>query len=109
MDPTGPSQGTKSRLEYKVNAPRSGKYSMTAQVVTANANQRLNVAVNDAAVEVIMKMPFTVGSWRPCEPVTLTLKEGENTLRFWRDQPPQYGLAIKDFTLTPLAARVGGR
>ena len=47
-------------------------------------------------------MPFTEGSWQTSEPVTVTLKEGDNTLRFWRNNPPQYGLAIKDFTLTPV-------
>jgi formylglycine-generating enzyme required for sulfatase activity len=102
VDPTGPSQGTKSRFEYKVTVPRAGKYSLTAQVVTANYDQRLNVSVNDADSEITMEMPFTVGNWQDSKPVTLTLEEGENTLRFWRDQPPQYGLAIKDFTLTPV-------
>jgi formylglycine-generating enzyme required for sulfatase activity len=102
VDPTGPSQGTQSRFEYKVSAPRSGKYSLTAQVVTTNYNQRLNVSVNDAVSEIAMEMPFTVGNWKDSKPVTLTLEEGENTLRFWRNQPPQYGLGIKDFTLTPV-------
>lgn len=102
QDPTGPSQGTSSRLQYQVTVPRSSKYSLTAQVVTANYNQRLNVAVKDADSETIMEMPFTVGNWQDSAPVTLTLEKGENTLRFWRDQPPQYGLAIKHFTLTPL-------
>jgi len=101
-DPTGPSQGTKSRFEYKVTVPRSGKYTFTAQVVTANYDQRLNVSVNDADSEIAMEMPFTVGNWQDSKPVTLTLEEGENTLRFWRDQPPQYGMAIKDFTLMPV-------
>jgi hypothetical protein len=89
-------------MEYKFTVPRSGRYSLTARVVTANYEQRLNVAVNDAASEIVMEMPFTVGNWQDSQPVTLTLVEGENTLRFWRDQPPQYGLAIKDFTLTPV-------
>ena len=102
VDPTGPSQGTKSRFEYKVIAPRSGKYSLTARVVTANYDQRLNVSVNDAKSEIVIEMPFTVGNWQDSQPVTLTLEEGENTLRFWRNRPPQYGLAIKDFTLTPV-------
>ena len=101
-DPTGPSQGTKSRFEHTFTAPRSGKYSLTARVVTANYDQRLNVSVNDADSEVAIEMPFTVGNWQDSKPVTLTLKEGENTLRFWRNQPPQYGLAIKNFTLTPV-------
>ena len=47
-------------------------------------------------------MPFTAGDWQESEPVTLDLEQGENTLRFWRDQPPQYGLAIQVFTLAPV-------
>ena len=35
------------------------------------------------------------------EPVTLTLAKGLNTLRFWRCDPPQKGIAIKSFTLKP--------
>ncbi len=100
-DPTGPSQGTQSLMEFKVTAPRSGKYTLTAQVVTAQDNQRLNVAVGDADSEIVMEMPFTLGRWQESKPVTLTLEEGENTLRFWRNKPPQYGMAVKDFTLTP--------
>lgn len=101
-DPTGPSQGTKSRFEYKVTAPRAGQYALAARVVTANDNQRLNLAVNEANSETVLEVPFTVGTWQESKPVTVTLKEGENTLRFWRDQPPQYGVAIKDFTLAPV-------
>ena len=72
---SGPNQyqpGHKSRFEYKTTAPRSGKYSFTAQVVMANYNQRLHVSVNDAVSEIAMEMPFT-------------LEEGEDTLRFWRE------------------------
>jgi len=102
VDPTGPSQGTKSRLEYQVTVPRAGKYSLMAQVVTPKSNQRLNVSANDAASAIVMEMPFTVGDWQDAKPVTLTLNEGANVLRFWRDNPPQSGLAIKSFTLKPL-------
>lgn len=101
-DPTGPSQGTKSRLEYNVNVPQPGKYLLSAKVVTANENQRLNVAVN--GTDAIIKMPFTVGDWQDSKPVTISLKKGGNTLQFLRNKPPQYGLAIKSFTLTPLKA-----
>ena len=102
VDPTGPSPGTKSHLEYQVVAPRAGDYELTAQVVTANYGQRLCVSTNDSEAEVVKEMPFTAGSWHRSDPVLITLKQGENTLRFWRNEPPQYGLAIKNFTLTPV-------
>ena len=42
------------------------------------------------------------GVWQEDGKPPVTLKAGENTLRFWRDSPPQYGMAIKDFTLVPV-------
>jgi len=101
QDPTGPSQGTKSHLEYQVTVPRAGKYSLIARVVTPKHSQRVNVTANGDEQPTVMAMPFTVGDWQDSEPVTLSLKQGENTLRFWRDNPPQSGLAIKSFTLKP--------
>lgn len=102
VDPTGPSAGSKSHLEYQVSVPRAGNYELTALVVTSNYGQRLCISANESESELTMEMPFTEGSWQTSEPVTVTLKEGDNTLRFWRNNPPQYGLAIKDFTLTPV-------
>ncbi|MEZ6067125.1 MAG: SUMF1/EgtB/PvdO family nonheme iron enzyme [Planctomycetaceae bacterium] len=102
LDPTGPSPGEKSRFEYTISVPRAGKYTLRALVVTANYDQRLNVSANDGGSSQVMVMPFTLGAWQDSQPVTLTLVEGENKLQFWRDQPPQYGLAIKNLTLTPM-------
>ena len=101
QDPTGPSQGVKSRFEYQVTVPRSGKYALTARVVTNQYDQRLSVSASDADSGIVIEMPFTLGRWQESKPVTLTLEQGENTLRFWRDQPPQYGLAVKSFALKP--------
>ena len=100
-DPTGPKQAIKSRFGYKVTASRSGKYSLEAKVVTANYDQRIKVSANEGT-ELAMKMPFTEGVWQSSEPVEITLLKGENVLNFWRDEPPQKGVAIKEFTLTPL-------
>jgi len=101
VDPTGPSQGTKSIFKYKFSVPQSGEYAITAEVVTVNYNQRLNVSVNGETSEIVMEIPFTCGDWQHSTPVMFNLKEGENTLKFWQDKPPQYGLVIKDFTLKP--------
>jgi len=101
-DPVGPIQSRKSRMEYKINAPKAGKYSMTAKVVTANYDQQIIVSANGAEPEVIMTMPFTVGKWQDSKPVTLTLKKGANTLYVSRSKPPQKGVAIKSFALKPV-------
>jgi hypothetical protein len=87
-------------MEYTVTAPRTGKYLLNARVVTANYNQHINVSVNQNGTE-SLNLPFTEGSWQVSKPVELSLTKGENTLAFWRDKPPQYGLAIKEFTLKP--------
>lgn len=100
-DPTGPSMGQKSRFEYEIDAPQAGNYALTAQVVTANYNQRLDVSVNDTTSDITMEMPYTCGKWQDSQPVTLTLRQGKNVLRFSRTNPPQYGVAIKSFTLSP--------
>jgi formylglycine-generating enzyme required for sulfatase activity len=100
-DPTGPKQAIKSRFEYQVTTSRAGIYSMKAKVVTANYDQKLNVSANDGT-GVTMKMPFTEGVWQSSDPVEVTLLKGENVLNFWRDEPPQKGVAIKEFTLTPI-------
>lgn len=47
-------------------------------------------------------MPFTEGDWKESPPVMLVLKKGANVLRFSRDDPPQYGLAIRSFALKPV-------
>ena len=104
---TALSLGVRSRLEYRVTLPHSGEHRLTARVVTVNAGQRLNVSANGVGSGIPMEMPFTVGEWQESEPVALTLKEGENVLRFWRDQPPQCGLAIMEFALTPAKERDG--
>ena len=70
-------------------------------MVTANYDQKLKVSANEGQ-EVTMKMPFTEGIWQVSEPVEITLVKGENVLNFWRDEPPQKGVAIKEFTLSPI-------
>ena len=46
-------------------------------------------------------LPFTLGQWQDTHPVPVQLEEGENTLHFSRNNPPQYGVAVRSFTLTP--------
>lgn len=102
QDPTGPSQGDRSHFEYTVDVPESGPYDLTARVVTVNDHQRLNVSVGDSGSKSVLELPFTLGMWQESRPVTLNLEAGENRLKFWRDRPPQYGISVREFTLTPL-------
>jgi formylglycine-generating enzyme required for sulfatase activity len=104
VDPTGPSLGTYSNMEYVIEVPKAGDYKLSARVVTAQEGQSLQLAVNGAGTPISLALPFTLGKWGGSEAVTVTLKEGENTLHFWRDQAPQYGVALKSFTLKPTIA-----
>jgi hypothetical protein len=99
-DPTGPGQKPQSLVEYTINAPSAGSYALTAHVVTMNYDQMMNVAANDASATRI-DLPFTLGKWQDTEPVTVQLQQGENRLRFWRVEGPQFGIAVKSFTLKP--------
>jgi formylglycine-generating enzyme required for sulfatase activity len=100
-DPTGPGQKPLSAVEYTINAPRAGSYALSARVVTMNYDQMMNVAANGEPAATRIGLPFTLGKWQDTEPVTLQLKQGENKLRFWRVEGPQFGIAVKSFTLKP--------
>ena len=69
-------------------------------MVANNYNQTLNVLANGEGADVSMALPFTCGQWKDSDPVTLTLKQGENTLQISRINAPQAGIAVKSFTLT---------
>ncbi len=101
VDPTGPVQRKHSVFEYTINVTRPGTYTLTAQVVANNYDQKIKVSANGDASEVAMALPFTCGQWMDSQPVTLTLKQGENTVQFHRADPPQAGIAVKSFTLKP--------
>lgn len=101
-DPIGPQQGDVYRFAYTVEAPKAGRYGLSARVVTMNPGQTVNVAANDDASPSTVALPLTCGQWQESEPVAIDLKAGSNTLHFSRSKAPQYGVAIKSFTLTPL-------
>jgi hypothetical protein len=88
-------------LEYTLEAPRAGKYALTARVVTVQPDQKLLLAANDAKQAVEIAVPYTVGRWEQTKPVAVTLVKGRNVLHFTR-QAPSRGLTIKEFTLTPV-------
>jgi len=46
-------------------------------------------------------VPYTIGMWQPTQPVKISLVNGKNVLHFTL-QDGSRGVAIKDFTLTPV-------
>jgi hypothetical protein len=68
-------------------------------VVTVTLNGGFLLRLNRRTL-VDVEVPYTVGKWDQTKPVTIELKEGRNSLQF-TVRPPNKGLTIKDFTLTP--------
>jgi hypothetical protein len=99
---SGPSLGIHSSMQYTIEVPKAGDYTLSAKVATPNVNQSLQLAVNGTGSPTTMELPFTIGMWETSKPVTVTLKPGTNTLHLWRDKAPQYGVALKEFTLKPV-------
>ena len=93
--------GKHEEFEYTFDAPKAGKYTLTARVVTPSWRQHLLVTANGAEKPTGIALPFTVGMWDKTQPVMVPLVKGRNVLRFSRNEPVK-GLTIKDFTLRPV-------
>jgi hypothetical protein len=94
--------GGNQEFEYTFDAPKAGKYALTARVVTPSWKQHLTVKANGAAEPIDIALPFTVGLWDKTQPVEITLSKGKNVLTFSRDHEWLKGVTIKDFTLKPV-------
>lgn len=101
VDPTGPLLGTYSDMQLTLEVEQAGNYNLTSQVVTTNVEQSLQLSVNGEKTPTTIALPYTIGAWDESKPVTVTLQQGKNTLHFWRDRAPQFGMALKSFTLKP--------
>jgi len=70
-------------------------------VVTVHKDQHLLITPNDAQTAIDIAVPYTIGLWEETKPVEIALVKGRNVLHFTRNVP-NYGLTIKQFTLTPV-------
>ncbi len=84
-------------FEYTFDAPKAGKYQLSASVVTAKPGTTLPLSVNGGA-DVVIPLPFTIGMWDNTAPVGIELKAGKNVLKF--HGPSR--VTIGKFTLTPV-------
>ena len=87
---------------YTVDAPKAGKYRLTARLVTPAPKQHLFLTVNDAKERTDIPLPYTIGMWGELEPVEIELQQGENVLTFHRGHYFMRGVTIRDFTLIPV-------
>jgi len=100
--------GNPEDFEYRIDAPRSGLYTLTARVVTPSWQQKLLISVNDDEEAVELELPHTVGLWEETKPIQLQLKRGKNTLRFSHTTSGKpKGFAIHELTLSPSSDLTG--
>ncbi len=93
--------GGNQPFEYTFEAPKAGKYALTAKVVTPSWKQNLLISANGSD-PVKLELPHTVGMWETTDSVTVELKAGKNVLTF-NHQTDGYakGFSIHQFVLTP--------
>jgi hypothetical protein len=88
-------------ITCEFDVPKAGGYALTARLATVQDNPNMLLTINDAKDEVQIPVPYTMGLWQKTSPVEVTLTQGKNSLRFTRPEGSR-GLAIKEFTLTPV-------
>jgi hypothetical protein len=111
---TGPSLSMKSfagglqmhssggfKTDYELDAPSPGKYSLTVQVTTLQKGQKFLISANDPNAAIEIAVPYTLGKWKPTQPVEVTLTKGSNKLYFAL-QDGSRGVTIKEIVLTPV-------
>lgn len=86
-------------FQLDVSVPQSGKYQLSARVVTVRDNPPLLLTLNEAAEGIEIPIPYSLGAWQRTPPVTIELKSGANTLAFTHQTR---AFALKDLTLTPV-------
>jgi hypothetical protein len=81
--------------------PESGKYQLTATLVTVQQGQKLMVAANEPANPIEIPVPYTMGKWQATQPVEVNLVKGANLL-YLALQEGSRGVSIRNFMLTPV-------
>jgi hypothetical protein len=87
-------------FEYRINVPKAGKYTLTANVVTVQSDQKLLLTTNGSPEPLEIALPYTMGMWDATPSVEVTLAQGQNILRFTRPAPSR-GVTINVFILAP--------
>lgn len=93
--------GRPELLKYDLEAPKAGKYALTARVCTVTVDREFMLRLNRRTL-IDIPLPYTKGMWEDTKPVEIEVKEGRNTLQFTAESPNK-GFSIKYFTLTPVS------
>jgi hypothetical protein len=89
------------KAEYGVDAPKAGKYAVSARVVTVQEGQIFLVTANDSKTSGEIAVPYTLGKWQETPPVEITLSNGKNVLHFALKDESR-GVTVKELILTPV-------
>jgi len=81
-----------SWIDYAIDAPKAGTYSLILKLAAPNRNQVLNVTVGTGSAATI-NVPNTRGLWGMTPGLDLKLENGKQTLRI--AAPFQRGIAVK--------------
>jgi len=68
------------KVAYEFEAPKAGKYTFSARVVTVHNGLIIQVAPNDSKEPSIVDVPNSVGLWVDTVPVAIALVKGKNIL-----------------------------
>jgi hypothetical protein len=85
-------------VEYALNAPAAGTYTLTIKLATPNLDQVLDISASGNKLATI-NVPNTTGLWATTPATEIKLEKGRQTLRI--SAPAQRGLAMKSFELKP--------
>jgi hypothetical protein len=81
-----------SWLEYTLDVPAAGNYSVELKAATPNDEQIFDLSAG-AAKPVQIKIPNTTGLWGQTPPVEVRLEPGRQTLKI--AAPAQRGVAVR--------------
>ncbi len=89
------------KASYRIDAPKAGRYALSARVATLQAGQRLLVSAGAGQPASNLAIPHTVGLWQSTPAVEVSLAEGANILQVDLAEGSR-GVTLKELTLTPV-------
>jgi hypothetical protein len=92
--------GKPQPMTYEFEMPAAGTYKLSVQVATVSRPQKAICRVNRRTL-LDVTLPYTQGFWKETEPVTVELREGQNTMIFTCPAGNR-GVSVKSFRLTPV-------